>query len=172
MALVAADRICDGGFEVLQRRLAELTGMRGRDGRHGAIAEELRAVLLRDEAEADRLPRLVDHGVAAEPVEPESGNVEDILSPKQTVGACVVVDTIDDLPVASAVRLDPIRRDRKQRDRVAGAIALDFSIGVAPGEEMGLERLARDDRGHFGIELIVENSMQTMGREPIATAAR
>ena len=126
------------------------------------VGEELAAVFLRGDAEADGAFLQRNGAVADHTVKTEAGNMENILG-FQGVGFALTGGIgVGQVAPAVAVDFHLIGDQRIDAVDLVPPCANDLAVGIAPKQQVRQHGLTPHKRGHFSIGLIMQQPVQRM----------
>ena len=152
----------------------ENTGMLQNAARSGSVGEEAGSVLLTGDSDAYCVFHHGNGAVSNQAIKAKSRDVKHILWCKSNlpvllhVGIEVAVPCveIDQLTIAHPLHTHFIWEQRVKGSNTPSTITYDLCIGIAPEQQVGHQCLTEDERGHFGIRLIVEQVEQRVVVDP------
>ena len=134
-----------------------------------AVGEELRAVLLGGNGEADGILGHRNRAVADKAIEAEAGDVQYVRWLQdhrpclhgRRIGVRHLV-AVKKLPGGITVHGHTVGHERVQRHDLTLAVTDDLRVGVAPQEQVRHQCLPEDEGAHLRIGLVVQQQVQRM----------
>ena len=155
-------------------RILQHTRMLQHAARLCAVLKESAAVFLHSQRGAETVFHHGDRRKADQPIEAETGDVEDLVSAEVDILVLLsrhligvgVIDVID-LALLIAIRLHVLRQQRIQRHDVVPAVPDDLGIGITPQKQMRHHGFPEGEARHLRIGLPVEQLIQRMVLGPL-----